>query len=380
MTTTKMKALHTYVPILRVNEEKREVEAYAFVNEKVQGEGGIRLKRTSMEAATADYMKWANVREMHRGDSAVAVAQQVKWDATGAHMTLRVSDDAAWQKVKDGVYKGLSVGVIPEVMRGKDVEKCTWMETSLVDRPADPDARITVFRADGYDPEAEHDVQILDDHTPFLTAGEAFAEEFSLIRASAVGNKEKLARKALRRLSRSLAPLLDTGEPSKLPGSIKEPKPMSEKKDTPPPVAAVANEGEAVTLLARMDAFETAQTARIERMEKAFADSSEASAKLLRKAEKKTEKANAKLERMGKQPAAVPAIARFPGAPGLVRNLNAGNPYGDQSNAPDGAKLLADYNALVEKGMTEQNPDRRNDIVDQIQAMKPILASVGVEV
>jgi hypothetical protein len=380
MTTTRMKAVHTYAPIIRVNDEERTVEAYAFVNEIVAGEGGVRLKRTSMEAATPDYMKWANIREMHRGDSAVGTTQTVNWDKKGAHMTLRVSDDAAWQKVKDGVYKGLSVGVIPEVMRGKDVEKCTWMETSLVDRPADPDARITVFRADGFDPDAEHDVQVLDDSAPFLTIGEAFAEEVGLIRASAIGNKEKLAKKALRRLSRSLSPLFDTGAPSKIPGTIKEPNTMS--KTTPPPVAAPANEdkGEAVTLLARVEAFEATTTTRIERMEKAFADSSEASAKLLRKAEKKTVKASEKLERMSKKPAAAPPIARFPAAAGLERNLNSGDPYGNQANAPDAQKLHAEYTALYQKGIDETNPDRKNEILHEMQMMKPLLASVGVEV
>lgn len=141
------KPFNIYAPIERVDEEQRTVQAYAFVNEVVEGEGGLRLKRSSMEAATPDYMAWANVREMHQ-PKAAGVARSVTWDEKGARMTLEVVDDDAWEKVKRGVYKGLSVGVVATVMRGKDVDACRWIETSLVDRPKDPDARIVAVRAD----------------------------------------------------------------------------------------------------------------------------------------------------------------------------------------------------------------------------------------
>jgi hypothetical protein len=157
----KLKPFHIFAPIMRVNEDERTVEAYAFVNEVVDGEGGVRLKRTSMEAATPDYMQWANVRRMHQAD-AVGVAKNVEWDDTGAKMTLEVVDEDAWQKCKRGVYKGLSVGVSATVMRGKDVEKCKWFETSLVDRPKDPGAVFIAVRAEGVDGDGEFEVEQLE--------------------------------------------------------------------------------------------------------------------------------------------------------------------------------------------------------------------------
>lgn len=160
----KLKPIEIFAPIERVNDDARTVEAYAFVNEVVEGEGGMRLKRTSMEAATPDYMAWANVRRMHQPD-AVGVAHDVQWDERGARMTVEVVDDDAWNKVKRGVYKGLSVGVVGTVVRGKDVEKCRWIETSLVDRPKDPDARILVVRAEDADAAAEFDAEELPDAT-----------------------------------------------------------------------------------------------------------------------------------------------------------------------------------------------------------------------
>lgn len=155
-----MKPIYLFAPITRVDEDQRIVEGHAFVNEVVEGEGGVRLKRTSMEEATPDYMQWGAVRAMHQ-PIAAGTAQAVEWDDKGAMVRAKIVDDAEWEKVKQGVYKGFSVGVQALVMRGKDVEKCRWIETSLVDRPKDPDARFMVVRAE--DATEETEVEVLDE-------------------------------------------------------------------------------------------------------------------------------------------------------------------------------------------------------------------------
>jgi hypothetical protein len=149
MSIVKRKPIHVYIPFERV--EKTEdgciVEGYAFVNEVVRGEGGIAIKRSAMEAATPDYMRFANVREMH-GRNAAGVVQEHQWDDRGCFLRTKVVDPVAAVKCEEGVYKGYSIGIQPLVMRGKDVEKLDWIETSLVDRPKDPDAVFTAYRAD----------------------------------------------------------------------------------------------------------------------------------------------------------------------------------------------------------------------------------------
>lgn len=121
------------------------VEGYAFVNETVPGEKGISIRRSAMEAATHDYMTWANVREMHTANAA-GVALSVDWDQKGAKIRAKIVDPTARMKCEEGVYKGYSIGVLPQVMRGKAVEKLLWYETSLVDRPMDPDAVFSIAR------------------------------------------------------------------------------------------------------------------------------------------------------------------------------------------------------------------------------------------
>lgn len=126
-----------YCPIERRDDESRIVEGYTFVNEEVGD--GYRLTRAAMEAASSDFMRFANVREMHQ-PNAIGVVESLTWDDTGCLVRVKVVCDKAWEKVKSGVLKGFSVGAKPVISRGKTVLSCIWSELSLVDRPFDPGA------------------------------------------------------------------------------------------------------------------------------------------------------------------------------------------------------------------------------------------------
>lgn len=154
----RMRPFQVYAPITRVDEQERIAEGYAFVNEVVEGEGGVRLLRSTMEAATPDYLRWGAVREMHQ-PVAAGVAMGVEWDDRGAFLRAHIVDDQAWEKVKAGVYKGFSLGIVPRMLRGNQITQATWIENSLVDRPKDPDAIVTAWRLEGSDPDAEVEVE-----------------------------------------------------------------------------------------------------------------------------------------------------------------------------------------------------------------------------
>lgn len=170
-TTTRIKPLRYFVPFSSGLIERADVQAvlgkhpdavpgYAFVNETVDGEGGVRLKRSAMEAATPDYLQFCNIREMH-DRSAVGTCVHSEWDERGWYIVSDIVDPIAKLKCERGVYKGYSVGVQPLLMRGKDVETCKIVEISLVDRPKDPDAMFTTYRAEGFDPDTEVEVELL---------------------------------------------------------------------------------------------------------------------------------------------------------------------------------------------------------------------------
>jgi len=116
----------------------------------VDSDGEI-ITPEAMKAALPDYMKFGAVREMHQAKAAgTAIEADVKEDGKtwfGAH----VVDSEAVKKVKANVYKGFSIGgkVTDRDQMNKSIIKgIKLVEVSLVDRPANPEAVITIMKAE----------------------------------------------------------------------------------------------------------------------------------------------------------------------------------------------------------------------------------------
>lgn len=139
-----------YGDIVKVDDEKHTVEGYISadgidIGGQIVDQGWL---RKTLPAWVAD---WGNVREMH-GLSAVGTVNEYSDLGDKPWVSAQIVDDAAWKKVKAGVYKGFSVGIKNAVVvrdekapRGRIVGG-DMFELSLVDRPAHPDARITLFK------------------------------------------------------------------------------------------------------------------------------------------------------------------------------------------------------------------------------------------
>ncbi len=104
-----------------------------------------------MTVALGDYMKFANIREMHQL-SAVGVAKEAGIDDKGLYIGAKIVDDQAWLKVIEGVYKGYSIGGRVTQRDPADYKTITGLvlnEISLVDRPANPEAVFDYWKAAG---------------------------------------------------------------------------------------------------------------------------------------------------------------------------------------------------------------------------------------
>src|ERR1700690_1790485 len=143
-------ALQLYWPLAKIDRAARLVYGYAST-EATDSQGEI-VTRQALEAALPAYMRFANIREMHL-PSAVGVAQEAVVDDKGLWLKASIVDDEAWRKVREGVYKGFSIGgavtaraaEAPHIVTGLDLT-----EISLVDRPANPEAVFAVWKsADG---------------------------------------------------------------------------------------------------------------------------------------------------------------------------------------------------------------------------------------
>ena len=135
--------MKAYVPISKVDKEKRMV--YGYCSTEIEDSQGEIVEHMAIINAWSDYMEFANVREMHQ-PSAVGVTKESMDDNHGKWIGVKVVDDNAWNKVKEEVYKGFSIGGKVTKKDGNRIKEIELYEISLVDRPACEEARFEVVK------------------------------------------------------------------------------------------------------------------------------------------------------------------------------------------------------------------------------------------
>ena len=115
---------------------------------------GQRCDPEWLKSAMQGWFEWNNVREMH-GSNAVGTGVSMTQKGTGYVIEAVIIDPLAAEKVKTGVYKGFSIGIkgysldksakalelAPNgIINGGDI-----IEISVVDRPANPNAKFEGF-------------------------------------------------------------------------------------------------------------------------------------------------------------------------------------------------------------------------------------------
>ena len=125
------------------------VKVWGFASTPDIDADGEVVTAEAMKAALPDYLRFGAVREMHGGNAAgTAIEARVLEDGRtwfGAH----VVDGEAAKKVKARVYKGFSIGGRVTSRDEGDASRITGLkliEVSLVDRPANPEAVLTMYK------------------------------------------------------------------------------------------------------------------------------------------------------------------------------------------------------------------------------------------
>lgn len=133
-------------------QEDGTIKVYGYASSGCEDSDGETITADAMKAALPDYMKFGAVREMHDATKAAgtAIEAEVQEDGRtwfGAH----VVDPIAVKKVGAGVYKGFSIGgkvTGRDDLNKKLIKGIKLVEVSLVDRPANPEAVFTMFKAE----------------------------------------------------------------------------------------------------------------------------------------------------------------------------------------------------------------------------------------
>ena len=127
------------------------VKVWGYASSEAVDSDGEIIAAEAMKAAIPDYMKFGAVREMH-GSNAAGTAIEINVEDDGrTFFGAHIVDPVAVTKVKTGVYKGFSIGGSVTARGELNKSQITGLkltEISLVDRPANPDAVFTCFKAD----------------------------------------------------------------------------------------------------------------------------------------------------------------------------------------------------------------------------------------
>lgn len=132
--------------------EDGTIKVFGYASSGAVDSDGETITPDAMKAALPDYLKWGAVREMHQPKAAGTALEARVEDDGRTYFAAHVVDTEAVKKVKTGVYKGFSIG--GKVTARDDLNKTTitglkLVEVSLVDRPANPEAVMTCFKAEG---------------------------------------------------------------------------------------------------------------------------------------------------------------------------------------------------------------------------------------
>ena len=159
------------------------VEGYASA-ETVDADGET-ITADAMKAALPDYMKFANIREMHQPKAAgVALSATTEEDGR-TKLSAHIVDEQAVKKVKAGVYKGFSIGgrvTDRDAVNKTVITGLKLSEISLVDRPANPDAVITCYKGEDIEPQSDDEELPSDDVQKGMYAIADFADTLADLR------------------------------------------------------------------------------------------------------------------------------------------------------------------------------------------------------
>lgn len=151
--------LRVFLPIEKVDAAQRMVYGWASVatqnGKALKDLQGEIVPLDAIKAALPGWMEWGGpIRAMHQPIAAgttkhAEIIEGQDKEKEGLYIGAFIGDDREWQKVVDEIYRGFSIGGEKLEKIGDTITRLNLYEVSLVDRPANPAARIDVFKAAG---------------------------------------------------------------------------------------------------------------------------------------------------------------------------------------------------------------------------------------
>ena len=126
------------------------LKVYGVASTGARDDEGEVVSPAAMKAALPDYARYPALREMHQPTAAGRTLEATVDDAGVTRIVAQVVDPVAIAKVKSRTYSGFSIGgrvLARDPGDSTVITKLKLTEISLVDRPANPEAVIDLWKA-----------------------------------------------------------------------------------------------------------------------------------------------------------------------------------------------------------------------------------------
>lgn len=141
-----------YGSISKVDEnDDGTITVHGVASSETKDAAGETVRADAIRGALPDYSKFPALREMHQPSAAGKVLEAEVDDDGVTHIAALVVDPVAIVKVRTGVYAGFSIG--GKVLKRDPTDRSVitalrLVEISLVDSPCNPDATLSMWKAD----------------------------------------------------------------------------------------------------------------------------------------------------------------------------------------------------------------------------------------
>jgi phage head maturation protease len=127
------------------------LKVYGVASTGARDDAGEIVMPDAMKAALPDYARYPALREMHQPTAAGRTLEATVDDEGATRIVAHVVDPVAIAKVRSRTYSGFSIGgrvLARDPADATVITKIKLSEISLVDRPANPEAVIDLWKAD----------------------------------------------------------------------------------------------------------------------------------------------------------------------------------------------------------------------------------------
>lgn len=144
----------TFAPITKtVDQDDGSLLVYGKATDDSLDLDDQRCDAEWLKTAMPEWFRYGNIREQHRSDSAIGKAIEHEAALDGHYITARIVDPVAVVKTRAGVFTGFSIGIRkPKIVKSDRapnglINGGMITEISLVDRPANSNAMLTLCKA-----------------------------------------------------------------------------------------------------------------------------------------------------------------------------------------------------------------------------------------